>query len=145
MAVESKGALQGYTANTKSSPQQWLAISLLSFPLFTFLIIKAGYFEQPLWLAVSPQQVTLQYRLPWRDKSIPMSAITDARLVHHTYRENFRTGHFYILTIDHDGQSTNIWCNQRPFYESQFQAAYDEIERQTTLSKRDEKIKRGHS
>jgi hypothetical protein len=130
------GFAQGYVRNVKSTSRTWLAVSLFGFPVLVTILISSGLFEQPLKLAVSANQVTMIYRLSWRDKSIPLKSITSVNLQRRNYLENgTMASHFYKLIIDQDGTFTRIGCNQRPWYEDQMKAAYEEIEANLQNSK----------
>jgi hypothetical protein len=129
MGAGTKGFAQGYSSRVKLGNKSMLAVSLLGFPLLIFVLIQTVLLEAPLEVAVSPTQVGLLYRLPWRDRWMPISSITDVDLKRHDYFENGIThSHFYLMTINSSGSRTKIWANQRPWYEDQIQKAYKEIE-----------------
>jgi hypothetical protein len=127
-AAGSKGALDGFGMNAQPSPWLWLAISVFTIPLLSWLTVSTGYFEPPLRLRVSPTRIELLYRLPWRDWSIPMANVTDVHLLRRDYYDpSMGHTHFYTLTLDHDGRATRIQSSQWPWYEQQIQAAYAAI------------------
>lgn len=128
LGAGTEGAVQGYARSIKPNARSWLAVSLLGFPLLTSFLIWSVSFEQPLKLSISANQVVLLYRLPWRDKSILFTTISDVILQRHDYLEHGTMhSHFYTITIVHSGKATCIWCNRRPWYEDQLKAAYQGI------------------
>lgn len=83
--------------------------------------------ENPLQLAVSPKCVTLIYRLPWRDRSIPVDRITGINLVRYQDTRGFNTRLYYNLLIFHDGKEIRIPGGTQDPYESQMKSAYGAI------------------
>jgi len=113
--------------NPKKKKGGTIAISLAAVILWSGIVSFVTFTEQPLRLVVSPKGVTLMYRLPWRDRSIPMSRITGVNLVRYEDTRNFNTRLYYNLLIFHDGKEIRIPGGTQDPYESQMKSAYGAI------------------
>ncbi|MGD0388245.1 MAG: hypothetical protein ABSC42_04740 [Tepidisphaeraceae bacterium] len=135
IGTSGSGVLSGFSRSALTRPGRWLAISILAAPAFACVFVTSLLREGPLGLAISSDQIELIYRLPWRDKSIRMSDVTDVHLDRHDFMDRAFHNYFYILEICHDGELTVVHCNHRSWYEGQLKAAYSAI--QTSLKARE--------
>lgn len=127
----SEGFVTGYSANAKTSRTNMLGICIFGIIVLGALLISTVYFEEPLQLAVSPQQIDFRYRLPWRNWSIPVSKISRVELIRYRDRRNHDRP-YYNLVIYYDGTNTRIKGTDMiaDRYTEQMKAAYDAIEKQ---------------
>jgi hypothetical protein len=135
LANTSTGALSGYSRNASRGSGRWLAISLLAAPLCVGLFLTCVLREQPLRLEISKTQIGIFYRLPWRNFTIPLSAVSSVELQRHDFMNRSIPDYYYELEIEHDGVTTAIQCNHRAWYENQLHNAYNAILAQTKNSK----------
>lgn len=129
-AALQRGIVDGYSRTAKPSDSRKLAISILYILLLPYVFYSTILREDPLKISVAPNEVALLYRLPWRDRSIRLTDVTNVRLERHNTREPGGPDYFYIFVIEHDGIKTDIHCNHRTWYEGQLVAAYEAIKSQ---------------
>lgn len=127
----SSGINSGYAANLKPSTARTLGISILAIIVLGAFVISATFFEQPLQLAVSPRQVELLYRLPWRDRTIPIEEIVSVDLLR--YHDRRHNSDYYNLIIRHDRETTRILGPTAPSYNAQMKDAYEVIQARLRL------------
>lgn len=113
--------------DTRKSKGATIGLYLSIVLLWSGIVSFVTFTEQPLRLAVSPESVTLLYRLPWRDRSIPINRITGVNLVRYQDTRNLNTRLYYNLLIFHDGKETCIPGGSQDPYESQMKSAYGAI------------------
>jgi len=125
----SGSVVTGYTSRVKQTRAHMLGVCILGIIVFSVLLLQWTVFEPPLQLAVSPQQVTFQYRLSWRNWSVPVGKISRVDLIRYRDRHN-RNRLYYNLVVYYD--STHIRIKGTPDtedrYIEQMKAAYDAIE-----------------
>lgn len=127
----STGIATGAASDAKKTKGSNVAICLLAAIVFSVVLVSTTFYEQPLQVAVSPQRVSLLYRLPWRNRSIPIGRITRVDLVR--YEDRSDHSYYYNLLIYHDGKALRIICDTPDWYEAQLKAAYEAIEGQLKL------------
>jgi hypothetical protein len=131
LGAGTKSLSQTYASSVRRSERSWIAISLLAVPTLVTVLIVTVLFEPPLQISVSLHQITLLYRLPWRNTSIDVASITGVQLDRHEYfTQGIFHRHFYTLDISHRGIETVVHCGQSPWHEEQLQVAYENIRSQ---------------
>jgi len=125
----SGSVVTGYTSKSKQTDPHMLGVCILGIIVFSALLLNFTLFEQPLHLAVSPQQVTFQYRLSWRNWSVPIGRISQVRLIRYRDR-HLRDRLYYNLVVYYDGTHIRIkgTSETEDSYIEQMKAAYDAIE-----------------
>ena len=120
----SEGIATGHASHVKPNTGRMLGISILGIVVLSLFLAFGIFREQPLQLAVSPQQLTLKYRLPWRNRSIPISEISRVKLVEYHTR-----GVYYNIIIDWGPNSIRILGDNATtdYYKAQMKSAYDAI------------------
>ena len=131
----STGVATSGASNTKESKGSMVAVCLSAAVAFSGILSAITFDEQPLQLTVSPQRVTLLYRLPWRNRSIPINRIARVDLVQYKDWDDSRSFHYNLL-IYHDGKSIRILGNSAEWYSGQMKAAYDIIQAQLRSRKK---------
>jgi len=112
--------------NPKNRKGGTIAICLTAVIVCSAIISLFTFTEDPLRLVVSPKCVTLIYRLPWRDRTIPLDRITRVDLAQSQDKRD-STRVYYDLLIFHDGKQICISGGTQDPYESQMKSAYGAI------------------
>jgi hypothetical protein len=112
--------------NPKSRKGGTIAISLVAVVMCSAIVSFVTFTESPLQLAVSSKSVTLIYRLPWRDRTIPLDRITRVDLAQSQDKRD-STRVYYDLLIFRDGKEISISGGTKDPYESQLKSAYGAI------------------
>jgi hypothetical protein len=72
--------------------------------------------EGPTALRVGSDRIDLEYRLPWRDRSLRYSAISDVELIERSRRRRSLRSTWPVLVIEHAGDHYEIMAHTAHYY-----------------------------